>query len=51
VITAYVPVAPAGGSSGGCVSNCTVHVSGYCRKDGVCVAPYVRSPPGTKPHK
>lgn len=40
-----------GGSSGGCTSNCTVHVSGYCRTDGRCVAPYVRSPPGTRSRK
>lgn len=35
-------------NSGGCVSNCTVQVRGYTRKDGTYVRPHTRSRPGTR---
>jgi len=40
-----------GSSGGGCTSNCSVYVSGYYTKTGRYVAPYYRSPPGTRSHK
>jgi len=48
---AVVYSAPPTGSSGGCVSDCTVYVHGYYRKNGTYVQPYYRSPPGTRSHK
>jgi hypothetical protein len=52
VAVTYIPASSytGGGSSGGCTRNCTVYVHGYTKKNGTYVAPYYRSPPGTRNH-